>query len=392
MYLSSLAPELLLNIISYLDPYDLANFIQTCRYIYNTCNGLLRQKVDALTLEFFTEFRHPVGGWGRYYSLRNSGLMFAVSFTIVDVESGHQSSIYNTLSEDLFEALKSQITKGNKRIINGKIQMSEEMLNSSRHIRRILLTLNAYSHFHPASEFSVTSLCAKFPLKDVPILFDTRKLTKLCLTFRTALWEYDYSKGFPNPNSEPSQHAPPKKEVLQDILSLKDLLLKVSNLEVLSLRPQVSFIGIAEPLLVSPPALSQLKQAVEGLTKLHTLKISQYLFHPSFFLPVPETVKTLQYKKTDRLSQQWWCHFARAPLTNVENLSIGLESSGFLSGSSTNAGAGYKGFLKGIGKGFTIGDVEIRSLKKFTCQDADNLRLPRDLVECIKRKNQGLEE
>ncbi|KAF3227313.1 hypothetical protein TWF106_009832 [Orbilia oligospora] len=404
MYLSSLAPELLLNIMSSLDANDLAQLVQTCRYLQNTGNKILRQEVDADTLNFVLGLQRPyVRGWD-YSSVRRGSVMFDVSFTIIDayVESRSKprvSTLYFA-SPAIFDILADQITKRDKRIVDGKFRIGGEKSNLTEDRRLpipintlvldrgctdyILLALKKYSHVHPASEFSITTLSTDFSLSrhDVSTFFDTRKLTKLSLGFPVAFWEYDYSMGFPN--SEASQHAhfALNKNLLRDIRTLKDLLLKVSNLEVLSLRPQVSLLRAIQPLLVLPPALDELGQAVEGLTKLQTLKISEYLFHPAFFLPVPKTVKKLQYKKVNKLSQEWWTRFAKAPLTNVESLSV----------RSDGAKIGSGCIFQKIEKGFNIEDIEIRSLKFFICQGAENPCLPKDLVECINRRNTGLEQ
>ncbi|KAF3178731.1 hypothetical protein TWF225_007762 [Orbilia oligospora] len=385
MYLSSLAPELLLNIISSLDANDLAQLVQTCRHLYNTSNRILRHEVDADTLEIVSDlWGHYTRGWD-YGSTRGGSMMFAVTFTIIDVEPGSKPrvSTLGSASQAIFNILADQITKRNKRIVDGKFRIGNEILDRD-YIGYILRALNKYSHVHPASEFSITSLSTEFSLSqhDLSTFFDTRKLTKLSLRFPAAFWEYDYSMGFPNSEASQQAHFALNKKLLRDIRNLRDLLLKVSNLEVLSLRPHVSFFRVIQPLLVLPPALGELGQAVEGLTKLHTLKISDYLFHPAFFLPVPKTVKKLQYKKVNKLSQEWWSRFAKAPLTNVEGLSIRSDGIGLRSG----------GVFQKSEKGFNIEDIEIRSLKRFLCQGVGNPCLPKDLVECINRRNTGLEQ
>ncbi|KAF3313267.1 hypothetical protein TWF173_006225 [Orbilia oligospora] len=352
MYLSNLAPELLLNIISSLDANDLA------------------------------QLRPYMRGWN-YGSARGGSMMFAVTFTIIDVEPGSKPrvSTLGPASRAIFDALADQITKRHKKIVDGKFRVGNEILDCDS-TGSILRALNKYSHFHPASEFSITSLSTGFSLSqhDLSTFFDIRKLTKLSLRFFPTFWEYDYSMGFPN--SETSQHAhfALNEKLLRDIKNLRNLLLKASNLEVLSLRPHVSFIRVVQPLSVLPPALDELGQAVEGLTKLETLKISEYLFHPAFFLPVPKTVKKLQYKKVNKLSQEWWSRFAKAPLTNVESLSIRLDDIGLCP----------RGVFRESGKGFNIEDIEIKSLKRFICQGVGNPCLPKDLVECINRSNTEL--
>ncbi|EGX54304.1 hypothetical protein AOL_s00004g337 [Orbilia oligospora ATCC 24927] len=389
MYLSNLAPELLLNIISSLEANDLAQLVQTCRYLYNTGNEIkiLRQveAVDADTLKFILGLEQPyVEGWN-YSIVRRGSMMFAVSFTIIDVEPGSKPrvSTLDSSSSAIFDVLADQIATRNKRIVDGKFRVGSGILDCDS-TGSILFALKKYSHVHPASEFSIASLSTEFSLSqhDLSTFFDTQKLTKLSLRFPAAFWEYDYSMGFPSSEASQQAHFALNKKLLRDIENLRDLLLKVSNLEILSLRPHVSFFRVIQPLMVLPPALDGLGQAVEGLTKLHTLKISEYLFHPAFFLPVPKTVKKLQYKKVNKLSQGWWSRFAKAPLTNVESLSI----------RSDGIGLRPRSVFRESEKGFNIEDIEIKSLKRFICQGVENPCLPKDLVECINRRNTGLEQ
>ncbi|KAK6349083.1 hypothetical protein TWF730_009842 [Orbilia blumenaviensis] len=402
MGISTLTPELLLDIILFLDREDLIKLLQTCRYIYNIGYKPLCQKTDAKTLEAISELRGDVAG-GVFNAIPYEPPLrkFTTSFTVTKTEDGSKTPVSGTLGFTagvLIDACFDQICTGNRKITDGVFKLHYSSLKNKA-IRRLLIALKLHSKYRPSSEFSITFLSVEMHLPQIPGFFDAKKLTRLSLRFHTLVWMRDLNKA--HEESPEPQYIPPTGEVLWEIIRLRDLILNVPNLEQLSLKPQVVENTVtAERLTVLPRVLAQLKRAVLGLGKLHTVKITNYLFHPSFFLTLPATVKTLVYKNVNKLSPEWWHQFAKAPFPNVEELVIKLDSIP-LSPIYRSIYDPYtiEGVRQELEKNnmasYTVEEVNIQNLKSFTCTGPENPwypRLPRDLVECIKRKNKGLED
>ncbi|KAK6503243.1 hypothetical protein TWF481_008272 [Arthrobotrys musiformis] len=66
--------------------------------------------------------------------------------------------------------------------------------------------------------------------------------------------------------------------------------------------------------------LVYLRDTIQRMPKLRTLKILGKFFHPSFFCPPPESAKTVVYEGI--FSRDWFQQLLNHPLTHVENLRI----------------------------------------------------------------------
>ncbi|KAK6512301.1 hypothetical protein TWF481_001191 [Arthrobotrys musiformis] len=394
MSLSKMPPEIAYNIVSNLDDLDdLVCLMKTSRYMHSIGHGRLRQRIDETLMDFATETKgwSPPTKGGLESSWKEDSKSFSVSFEIKTKRAKYPRKTSNLDSEQFLEAMVKQLTKkkNNPNII-GAVELSNAKILTYPGISRAFKLLFMHSFFTPAEKFGITSLTTDLSLHDIRKHFDTKKLTKLDLTFSTTFWEYDYSKiGVP---LEKSVCISPKIGTVREIKVLKNIILRCPNLESLSLKPQVGPLGVTVPLTVPRRVFAQLEKAVMGLGKLHTLEISGYLFHPSFFLPVPENVKTLKYHNCNKLSPEWWSKFSEAALTNVEDLDIHIDGTRHLPGFYREAGGGFTSSLSQNLNGFVIGDVKVKTLKQFGCKLPTNPCLPRDLVECIERNNPGLDE
>ncbi|KAK6522745.1 hypothetical protein TWF281_002181 [Arthrobotrys megalospora] len=138
------------------------------------------------------------------------------------------------------------------------------------------------------------------------------------------------------------------------------------------------------------PQLEKLQDAVTDLKHLVELRISGYLFHPSFFLAPPENTKKVTIKQ--EISIAWWRKFAQCPFTGLEDLSIDTSHVGIESVALWASGDDEE--ITEVGNEdfqFLLGNLEIRGLKKFsTC--ADWYYRPDDFADLLRRKNPGLKE
>ncbi|KAK6536000.1 hypothetical protein TWF281_000246 [Arthrobotrys megalospora] len=116
-----------------------------------------------------------------------------------------------------------------------------------------------------------------------------------------------------------------------------------------------------------------LQEAFNGLTKLRRIELRLFLFHPSFFLVPPVAVKEYVIAAED-LTVEWWREFTTCPMVGVDVLHFGYDSRPYLIRRSD----------------ITLEDVAVTGLKEFSCDDRKCGPLPRDLEECILRRNPGL--
>ncbi|KAK6502842.1 hypothetical protein TWF481_007884 [Arthrobotrys musiformis] len=131
-------------------------------------------------------------------------------------------------------------------------------------------------------------------------------------------------------------------------------------------------------------SLSQLQDVVTNLRRLTGLRIYRYLFHPSFFLVPPDSVRTLSLDCI--VSEEWWQSFASCPLPAVEVLSINhVPRCDSLDGLRGFGGNEFPKFDT-----IVLGDVAVRSLRKFSC-DRTSSNVPQNLMECMLKRNPRLD-
>ncbi|KAF3314104.1 hypothetical protein TWF173_004976 [Orbilia oligospora] len=148
--------------------------------------------------------------------------------------------------------------------------------------------------------------------------------------------------------------------------------------------------SIHDPKLAEP--LEKLQTAIGNLKRLRVLKIGndestdctseQIFFHPSFFMIPPETCEVVEYYAT--VSVVWWRKFASHHFSGVKRLKLnitpmGLEGRWWAGGDSVDLRL-YSVAVTGL-KEFVM------DAREFSGADPDRHKYPRDLIDCVKRKN-----
>ncbi|KAK6522311.1 hypothetical protein TWF281_002875 [Arthrobotrys megalospora] len=391
----TIPPELHIAIFAFLEISDLSRLIQTCKYFHRTASHYLRRRIDGQTIQAISEFQ---GGSGRkppetvsverapfiqddYFDYR-----FALGLDFTAVDAGNGVSTRRSIHDiNVFLELVGMGARAEGMSIkDGALYMSKPV-SKDQSFCALFRALRDFSYSRPASEFSITSLTGQLSATRTSQLFDTHKLTKLSLSFKQVDWH-----GRENPEPSP--------RTLDDIKSLTELFQKSPNLEVLVLNP-VMEITEFQPLPENVPALEELTKSFLALKKVHTLDVRVYLFHPSYFIPVPEGVKVLSFYHVNLYSKAWWTQFSKFPFKNVEHLDVFPSEDEF---GYIFARDDYQTEFDRDGtartaeeiamKGYKLGDVEMRGLKTFKFADTDKLFLPRDLNWCILKRNEGLGE
>ncbi|KAK6504336.1 hypothetical protein TWF506_002539 [Arthrobotrys conoides] len=130
--------------------------------------------------------------------------------------------------------------------------------------------------------------------------------------------------------------------------------------------------------------LEDLQIAFNNLRDLESLRIENYLFHPSFFLKPPETVRSLVLNCLG--SGQWWKGFAACPLTNVTDLRFHRAPA------VTSYASELRGFFSADEDlsidTITVEKVAVQSLEVFLCHS--NV-VPQDLGRHILKGNPKLQ-
>ncbi|KAF3248582.1 hypothetical protein TWF128_008301 [Orbilia oligospora] len=131
----------------------------------------------------------------------------------------------------------------------------------------------------------------------------------------------------------------------------------------------------------------ELQAVFTKMQYLESLALLDCLFHPSFFLIPPKTVKKLEYG--GNLSNIWWRRFAKYSFTGVEDLFIrAIEASEVCSMTAFLPPDSFEDVNT-----LLLGEVAITGLKKCTLGLGGGWSSfrPLDLGECIIQKNKHLE-
>ncbi|KAK6532685.1 hypothetical protein TWF281_006864 [Arthrobotrys megalospora] len=378
MSLSTLLPELLFLIFSFLDDKDLPRLSQTCRHLYRATHPRLRKLADETTLLAISKAERT-GIWtvpiGEVRSLdgfedRFSG--FRAEFTKTDIENKTSKDVQCHNFGFFIDAIVNGVKSGKTNVTNATLIISKLAIYN-KNFQPLFCALKRHSYTRSISEFSITSLVTYLRPLEATHLFDVTKLTKLSLTF--------------------PQQLSSDKGVLDDITNLKDLFKGAHNLEELILNPSARFKGPKSVKDISQE-LEELKEEFRTLRRLHTFKLDIFLFHPSFFLPMPESVKTLSLGHIAQYTKSWWAEFAKYPFKNLEHLNFTLCETDHcfnISGLATHLCTEDPPFVVDT-RSRILGDVEIRGLKRLTCQRMEKPYLPMDLIPCIMKRNPGLDE
>ncbi|KAK6342122.1 hypothetical protein TWF730_001600 [Orbilia blumenaviensis] len=392
----TIPPELHISIFAFLGLGDLSRLVQTSKYFHRTAGHYLRRRIDLQTTDAIWKFQHgtppetvPIERatfiQDDFFDYR---FAFGMDYFVMD-EGAAEGGEEVGMSVDKMNTFLDMILKGTGpegrgvSIRGGELYLSKPVIEDNQ-FYSIFRALRDFSYSRPASEFSITSLTGQFNPNRVTRLFDTHKLTKLSISFQQVEWNHRAEK------SDPSA------QTLCDIIALKELFLRSPNLEILTLNPVMEIIDF-RPLPENVMALDELTEAFMSLKKLHTLDVRVYLFHPSYFVPVPEAVRTLSFYHVNLYSKIWWMKFAKFPFKGVETMEVypSEEEFGYIFARDdyqvTMDRDGTERTPEEIdAKGFRLGDVGVRGLKSFKFEETEKLFLPRDLTLCVLRRNEGL--
>ncbi|KAK6333263.1 hypothetical protein TWF718_011083 [Orbilia javanica] len=403
-HFQTLAPELVFQICSYLDEKDLPNLLPTCRYLRHAVSGYLHDEANKTTLRVLSEAR------------LNSfaGIEFSKTRTYKSGDSDTDIGL-----DVLIEAMETLLREETKSLTISFRVTTHSIAPQSN--RDLLLTLKAFSYTRPASQFSINSLNADLSPDEVTRIFDVRKLTKLNITFNVRPWnkipKYDSgvldteSAEYKNGTLEERQalrdeayeeYTLPGPEIIEDIVGLNKLLTRAQSLEHLQLNPTMFQYKKFRPLGDLPPELEELQNTFKNLKRLRSLEIDGFLFHVSFFLPVPESVERLFLRNIQYYSKAWWLEFARYKFTNLKDLHFDYDPvfRQYSMYESDTPLLHRDGSLKSpdeIENGFKLGSVEVQGLERFIHDKTHNslfnkhFCFPTDLVPCIVRGNEKLE-
>ncbi|KAK6361595.1 hypothetical protein TWF730_005315 [Orbilia blumenaviensis] len=384
MSLSTMPPELLLSIFAPLDFEDLVCLLPTCKHIRRTAFYCLRKIVDERTVASISEFQSMETEKTATVPMEDLQVLRSseydqsrglhIVFTVVDEDNktSTETSVYDM--NDFLDIVSIGIKSGKMDILNGVLYISEPVSSDLRFFK-LFIALKQYSRIRSPVEFSITSLSSRLSPANMVRLFDTDKLTKLTIfTNKRVRGGSDDERIF---------------EDIEDFRALFERVCNLEELEILLSSPVGLGTNISPP-GIHPPGWKELKTAFLGLKKLHTFKLDAFLFYSCYFLPIPESVRTLSYAHVAYYSRQWWTQFAEYPFKNVESLDLSLcgtrecfEQGGLGTHLSPNwPSEGTSDHL--------LRDVEIRGLKEFTCQKTQIPYLPADLVMCILSRNSGL--
>ncbi|KAK6334358.1 hypothetical protein TWF730_003571 [Orbilia blumenaviensis] len=123
-------------------------------------------------------------------------------------------------------------------------------------------------------------------------------------------------------------------------------------------------------------ALKRLQITIASLPKLETLEILDDFFHPSFFVIPPESTISVTYQGL--FSDVWYKRLKGCPLTNVQVLKINHRPD---QGSKSR-------WCRTDFRSEQIRDVKVCGLRRFEVEGVRRL----DLIQCILKRNRGLEE
>ncbi|KAK6502773.1 hypothetical protein TWF481_007820 [Arthrobotrys musiformis] len=424
--LIGLAPEVLLHILSYCSNDGLSQLLLTCKAAYTIVYPVLW---SSLSLGFLDPDFSPYA-FNDSLHLEQMDDLARITHALVgsDLGYGFITKIAAFLGrEESLELVGGPETESpflevlGERLKGGKVSKLKylelelcrkylfEMHDESRQNKRsqfgnLISEVNRYSKGKLQNQVSLDLKYECSSIKGISADFDYSKLTKLDLRFKNpiaegpvhdimgpAKWARDYTN---------------YSNQARDITALTKLLSTATNLRELTLEPKSARpyhrdVITMSPLPASVELLQKLQIAISRLGRLKTFHVSDFLFDPSFFPTPPTSVTTVMYTKVERVSRSWWRQFASYDFPNVDSMTIHYQHELALGSSrrewwrgidddlTQEADGGYDGFQHWK---FKINNVVVTGLKEFICEDRRDYFLPTDLVECIVRNNQGIQE
>ncbi|KAK6512302.1 hypothetical protein TWF481_001192 [Arthrobotrys musiformis] len=419
-----LAPELVIQICSYLDNKDLPNLLPTCKYLHNAVSGYLHDEASKTILQVLSDARSDVFSFaGIEFSRTSPGREEEGGGDETKIELGRAGgSLMGSKPgfDVLIEALESLLREERKAVAIS-FRVDSQSLRPEYGNRNLLLSLKAFSHTRPASQFSINSLTADLQPDEVSRIFDVRKLTRLTISFPVRPWNRipKYDSGVLDIESDEyrngtlsqrqalrekayEEYTSPDEGILDDISGLNKLLLRAGSLEYLQLNPLNLHYKKFRPLGSLPPILEEFKQTFKNLPRLRTLELDGFLFHVSFFVPVPDGLERLLLKNIQYYSKTWWIEFSKYKFGGLRELYIDYDPvfRQYSAYESDTALLHRDGSLKTqdeIQNGFKLDSVEVSTLEKFTYERTHSslfgrhFCFPADLVPCIVKKNERLD-
>ncbi|KAK6521330.1 hypothetical protein TWF506_001554 [Arthrobotrys conoides] len=355
------APEVLDEILQYVSDIEALNLALTCRSLYAPCSRHLWRTL-RVERSVYSSSGRTIASNGRFqlaidnYWAKSEWLKYTRYVVL-----GRIRDQYGVELHGVTKLLQENKLSPNR--VDFEILLSPEDIHGCRDLKIFgyLHDLKRYSESRSSQEFSI--LLKSNMVHSLPDLVDLSKVTRLTLAVSVEpLNSYSLTDG------------------IEDLaLVLKEAI----NVVYFSWEG-----GVRESrkrhITKIWDSLQKLQAVVAGLRHLSHLKIRRYLYHPSFFLVPPGSVRKLSLDCI--ASEAWWRSFARCPLYGVEILSID-----YVLGCDTPDG--LQGFVDSTKTKFddvVLEDVAVRSLQKFSCNRAWS-NIPRNLGECILRNNRGLD-
>ncbi|KAF3178989.1 hypothetical protein TWF751_000999 [Orbilia oligospora] len=377
----SQAPETLYLILKHLDSNDLFSLLLTCKSLYPTCYCELWSALGFEGPNPINPTRRtvPVKGYARFrdaidtFGADNLGFKYTKFL-------GLGASIFRNRdrSLDLGKKLVGLLKTGKlaPSVVDVRFNPWDIPQEFTREMYQVLAGLKKYSETKSPENLSI-SLRTEL-VYTIPRLFDLEKIT----TYEVGLSFYRRGKNrswsTPDSPNNTGNH----------ILELKTLLGGMTNLKHFSWN--MNFRTPHRDAFLIEKFTTEFDELQAVFTKmqyLESLALLDCLFHPSFFLIPPKTVKKLEYG--GNLSNIWWRRFAKYSFTGVEDLFIrAIEASEVFSMTAFLPPDSFEDVNT-----LLLGEVAITGLKKCTlglCGGWSSFR-PLDLGECIIQKNKHLE-
>ncbi|KAK6513525.1 hypothetical protein TWF281_005148 [Arthrobotrys megalospora] len=417
----NLAPEVLLNILSYCSRNDLLHIVQTCKDFYNVAYPLLWSTIRLYPVNY-PSYRPPGprSNWSRARaSLNYESLVKLTEITRAErakknrlgykyirtlTLSGEGQELGRVVPRhwkgllDVLAILEGWLKSGemNVKHLEFVIDVTELEHPELGRFQRFIQAVKRYSETKSQNQLSVKLDYACNRSKEIRIMpdyFDYSNLTDLTLKFLNC-WRVDISN-FGNSEWDNSAR--------WTIVEQTNLLSAATNLRHLSLIAEKPSENGGQETLEPVPApldvLQKLQTALSGLRRLSTLHVNGFLWDPSFFPIPPPAVKTFKYTDVHTVSREWWRQFATCDFLSVESMTIEYPLGaaqrrvdwwrGVQDGMNTKDHGGYDGLQHWK---FEIKNVAVTGLKEFVYQDRRDYLAPIDLVDCMVRNNRGIRE
>ncbi|KAK6499523.1 hypothetical protein TWF506_004153 [Arthrobotrys conoides] len=415
--------ELSFEIIQYLSPPDIYSLLLTSKLFYPACYQSLWSTLRLYTKSHISDKGHICYKLAKLIKTRgidNTGVQHIRTIVL------HRYSLTCTngfVKSGLIRVLGDLLASGklNLKHLELRYNLSWYAASEEEELFGFLHQLREYSQRKQPDEFSMAVIANPIFLEPglQAQVLDIEKITSLELEMD---WQYkgsdnderqqvfnnslggleDSDSGFadpgddlddpddeeqwPHPTSDqPSETNGARLSNLQIDTSqyntrlagiLTYLLSRTTNLKSLTIRSIRDNGRKYTDFKLSPP-LKSLQTTIRNLPRLHTLKIQGKLFHPSFFIPPPDSTKSVSYDGI--LSNKWLRGFRECSFTNVTYLNIRFRKD------VQERAKGCRDFRRR-----PLNYVQVKRL--LMCNIEGSNTVAPDLGACILRGNRGLHE